>query len=344
MLLVEGYHTEMYIGGGQLVGAHENENGGVTGGQTGDQTGNEISVRNYYNYPWKICLRYGNSGQIDKNDLNVGNRYLSIEEMTPNAQYILDYLHGKGWTKEAVCALLGNMQTESTINPQIWQSLDEGNTSLGYGLVQWTPATKLMTWCEANGYHFDDIDGQLERIIWEFENNEQYYATDKYDISPSDFINGNNVEELAKAFLYNYERPAEPSSTENDRVEQALYWYNKLEAGSSGGGGGGTHKKTLYDILETTKYHVELLREDEVNTLKRLFLNEKCKMKHTFNKNKKEVGRNFLNQRLKFDNLEYIIISVDSNSGYVTIGIDKNTSFKRVLNPRYLKEVTQQKR
>ena len=59
ILLSERYHVEVYIGGGQNVGAHINEFGGIVGGQTGDQTGNEISVSGYYAYPWDGVLRKG---------------------------------------------------------------------------------------------------------------------------------------------------------------------------------------------------------------------------------------------------------------------------------------------
>lgn len=58
VLLKPGSHTEMFIGNGQLVGASQNELGGITGGQTGDQTGAEIHVHGYYNFPWQYVLRY----------------------------------------------------------------------------------------------------------------------------------------------------------------------------------------------------------------------------------------------------------------------------------------------
>lgn len=48
-------HTEMYIGNGQLVGAHCSETGGVYG-QPGDQTGNEISIGPLYGW-WDYVLR-----------------------------------------------------------------------------------------------------------------------------------------------------------------------------------------------------------------------------------------------------------------------------------------------
>lgn len=40
-------HTEIYIGDGRFVGAHHDENGGVTGPKAGDQTGDEISIDSY---------------------------------------------------------------------------------------------------------------------------------------------------------------------------------------------------------------------------------------------------------------------------------------------------------
>ena len=67
VLLNRANHTELYIGGGRVVKASINENGGVTGGQTGDQTGREIYIGNYYNYPWDCVLRYegGENGRDD---------------------------------------------------------------------------------------------------------------------------------------------------------------------------------------------------------------------------------------------------------------------------------------
>lgn len=40
-------HTEIYVGDGKFVGAHHDENGGITGPKAGDQTGDEISVDSY---------------------------------------------------------------------------------------------------------------------------------------------------------------------------------------------------------------------------------------------------------------------------------------------------------
>lgn len=160
-------------------------------------------------------------------DYYSSNSYLSTSQMKVNAQYILDYLINEGWTKEAICGMLGNMQRESTINPGIWQNLDEGNTSLGVSLVQWTPATKYLNWCTENGLVWSEMNSALKRILYEVKNNIQYYATDSYPESFSEFTQSTkDVKYLARAFLHNYERAG--VSAEAEREENAEYWYNTL--------------------------------------------------------------------------------------------------------------------
>lgn len=159
-----------------------------------------------------------------------GNRYLSKDEMTINAQFIMDYLISReeGWTKESISAMLGNMESESTINPGIWESLKEGNMAGGFGLVQWTPASKLIDWANKLGYVYDRIETQLERIVFEIENDIQWISTSKYPMTFKQFIKSTESPDyLADVFLTNYERPKEPNQP--IRGIQALYWYENLE-------------------------------------------------------------------------------------------------------------------
>ncbi|EPI03671.1 hypothetical protein D920_00292, partial [Enterococcus faecalis 13-SD-W-01] len=50
------------------------------------------------------------------------------------AKTIWKYLIGQGWSKNAVAALLGNMQSESSIIADRWQNDIVGNMAGGYGL------------------------------------------------------------------------------------------------------------------------------------------------------------------------------------------------------------------
>jgi murein DD-endopeptidase MepM/ murein hydrolase activator NlpD len=161
-----------------------------------------------------------------------GNRFLTLEEMTVNAQYILDYLGSRGWTKNAVCGMLGNMQTESTINPAIWQNLDSGNMSMGFGLVQWTPASKYIDWANVNGFPYQEMDSNLKRIEWEVENNQQWISTGDYPLSFQEFkVSTQTPEYLGQAFLRNYERPADQNQPA--RSTQARYWFDLLTGGGT---------------------------------------------------------------------------------------------------------------
>lgn len=156
-----------------------------------------------------------------------GNRYLSIDEMTVNAQEIMNQLTSRGWTKNAVAGMLGNMQTESTINPGVWESLSP-NVNNGYGLVQWTPATKLISWAESEGLDYTSGDAQLQRIDWEVANNQQWIATSQYPMSFQEFkVSTLTPEYLAQVFIRNYERPRYPNQP--IRSTQARYWYDNLE-------------------------------------------------------------------------------------------------------------------
>ena len=67
-----------------------------------------------------------------------GAYLLESEESYANADEIYTLLGGT-WTLTAICGMLGNMWSESGMNPWRWQN-DTVTYSGGYGLVQFTPA------------------------------------------------------------------------------------------------------------------------------------------------------------------------------------------------------------
>lgn len=182
---------------------------------------------------------------------------LTKTEMEVNALYVYSYLIAAGWTPQSIAALLGNMQAESTINPGRWQSEDVGNTSMGYSLVQWTPATKYIEWCTDQGYSDpSEMDNALSRILYELNNGIQWIATSAYNMSFSEFAHSLSAPStLAVAFLLNYERPADQSATvQAYRGSLADAWYTYItgEEPTPGGGGGSTttrKKKKGYNFV-----------------------------------------------------------------------------------------------
>jgi hypothetical protein len=173
------------------------------------------------------------------------NAFLSQDQMTVNAQYIMDFLYSKGWTKNAICGLLGNLQSESSINFGIWEGLNEGNMSGGFGLTQWTPASKYFDWANANGYSGNHVDGELNRLLWEVANNQQWFGGVSSSMTFQQWTQSTDTPyNLAMDFIVTYEHPANPNQP--IRGTQAENWFSLLTPNGtppSGGGGdtgGGT--------------------------------------------------------------------------------------------------------
>ena len=170
--------------------------------------------------------------------------------MKVNALYIYSSLTAKGWTPEAIAGLLGNMENESSINPGRWQGDDVGNTSMGYGLVQWTPSTKYTDWCEETGRDDpSEMDNAIIRIMYERAANLQYIPTSTYPETFMQFTQSTaSPYYLACAFAWNYERSytvlygteAEKEALRQLRGGDAEKWYTYLtgQTPTPPGGGG----------------------------------------------------------------------------------------------------------
>ena len=164
-----------------------------------------------------------------------GNTYdssnvLNMEQMQVNAKYIYRFFTAQGWTLNAIAGMLGNMQSESSINPGRWQSDNVGNGP-AYSIVQWDPFTKYTNWAEENGNDASEMDVALSRILYEVANKIQWYATDRYNMSFYEFTQSElSPYELGIAFLLNYERPADQNQPH--RGTQAEYWYEYLSGES----------------------------------------------------------------------------------------------------------------
>ena len=103
-----------------------------------------------------------------------GDRFLNLNQQVHNAQLVVDYLVSLGWHAGAIIGTVVNMSNESSVNPQIWQRVTNPSEPRGYGLVQWTPASKLIDWCTERGLDYTNGDSQLQRINYEAQNGLQW--------------------------------------------------------------------------------------------------------------------------------------------------------------------------
>lgn len=163
----------------------------------------------------------------------VSNSYLSQDQQNNNVSEMYRYLASIGWQLSPICAVAGNFSKESTLNPGIWQNLDEGNTSGGLGLGQWTPATKLLTWAQDEGVSWDDGDQQCRYLD---ENSGQWHTTGNPAApSASPLItweefkkSTGDVTQLTSYFYYWWEDPSYSDTTLPARKQAAVDFYEYL--------------------------------------------------------------------------------------------------------------------
>ena len=144
---------------------------------------------------------------------------------TAAATEIYNFFKNKGWTKNAICGLLGNIEIETayTLNPDINAYNGDG----GYGLLQWTPGSKLKNWAESNGLNFKTINTQCRRVIYEYDNNVQFYPSNYCSLSFKQYVKSyNSPESLAECFMHNYERPNLKYANTAGRRQKAKEWCN----------------------------------------------------------------------------------------------------------------------
>jgi hypothetical protein len=152
-----------------------------------------------------------------------------------NAQAIWGIMSQWGATPAAIAGILGNMQTESGIQPDIWESGNVGNMNVGFGLVQWTPASKLFNWANSRGIDPRLLTTQMERIRWEADNGQQWYGVHSGLTFWAWMQSVNDPYQAAIDFLLDYERPA--NQDQPWRGEQARVWFDMGINGNWGTGG-----------------------------------------------------------------------------------------------------------
>ena len=171
---------------------------------------------------------------------------LTQSEMENNADIVIAYFRSQGINDNTIAGILGNMQAESSINPE-----REEVGGQGYGLVQWTPVSVLQNHCATLGLSpYNNGDVQLQVIIAEILNQsgvgewyttqafiQNYYnsgaTSDMIGITGQQFLDNQmnwTPDKLAVMFMAGYERPSyDPTINHYDlRMQYALNWYTYM--------------------------------------------------------------------------------------------------------------------
>lgn len=172
---------------------------------------------------------------------------LTQTEMENNANIVINTYRSMGYHDMTIAGILGNMQNESSINPERVEAGGGG----GYGLVQWTPQSVLISHCNTLGlspYTSGDvqlqvIDAELQKVssVNEWYTTQAYIDPYKPSGATDDMVgitgeqfktNSMNwtPDKLALMFMVGYERPSyDPETNHIDkRKADALTWYEYM--------------------------------------------------------------------------------------------------------------------
>ena len=176
------------------------------------------------------------------------DRYLNQSEMENNADIIISYYRSLNINDKTIGAILGNMQAESTLSPVLTERGGGG----GYGLVQWTPQSDLISACNTLGLSpYTSGDVQIEVVIDEILGTpasvRQWYTSsgfisnyynsgatqDMVGVTGQEFLDNSmnwDSDKLAVLFMAGYERPSYDPSVNHyqNRQQYALNWYNYI--------------------------------------------------------------------------------------------------------------------
>lgn len=161
-----------------------------------------------------------------------------------NTEKIWNYFMGKGFTKEGIAGLMGNMEEESSFIPNNMQDsyekklgmndqtytagVDSGtytnfvDDKVGYGLAQWTYSGRkknLLDYVKSRGTSISDLGTQLDFLHNELQTS--------YPSVYNTLKTSNDVQVASDSVLTGFEQPADQSQNmKNKRGGHAKKWYD----------------------------------------------------------------------------------------------------------------------
>ena len=147
---------------------------------------------------------------------------LSQPQKDENANRIYTYFTRRGWTKKAICGMLGNMDVECRMNPRA-----HSTTADTYGLVQWHPASKLINWATTQNLDYQLGTTQCKRINYEENNELQWAAWAPYTFAEYARVLDDPVSVMARYFMIYYEVAG--ADTLAERQQWAEYYYGIVQ-------------------------------------------------------------------------------------------------------------------
>ncbi len=145
-----------------------------------------------------------------------------------NLQQIFNYFAANGYTTQQAAGITGNIYAESHGDPEIWEGDGKDyqipptpdSTQLGWGITQWTPASKILNYAQTTGQPAYELSTQVA-FLWNQLNGTSPNNSEK---PAGDMVKKTStIDEAALAFMQYYERPANDGPTsQNALVREKL--------------------------------------------------------------------------------------------------------------------------
>lgn len=166
-------------------------------------------------------------------------------EQTDNASEIWRTLvNVYGWTENSASAVIGNFQAESALNPGQFEHGYNYSMSNGFGLGQWTPATKISNYIGSTNkndmsdgakqmLYFLSHPGQYSTYFLNPDGSSNYYSESglPYITNMADFSQSNaSISDLTKLWAICWERPGATNyhNSIGNRINYATHWFNEF--------------------------------------------------------------------------------------------------------------------
>ena len=166
------------------------------------------------------------------------------EAVKGNAQEVYTQLKGAGWTDNAAFAVIGNLCHESCgINPAQWEGGRGYSWDFGFGVAQWTPATKVSNYIgsQAQGV-VDDGTAQINLLLSDAGQYTTAFlnpdgTSNYYNLSGLPYLttlaafsqSTAPVDDLTKVWAVCWERPNNQYAAFDTRIMYARYFAQLLD-------------------------------------------------------------------------------------------------------------------
>lgn len=165
------------------------------------------------------------------------DRYLEEHEMEYNAKIVYNYLTYMGWTKNAICGVIANMEAESKLSSGIWERQKENdNSQPAYGVLQWDPFTKWTNYADKYNYAYSDLYRQLAYFIYSTRHGGGEWIVKEvaptYQLYAYEYIySTQSAYYLASVFMLCYVRPKDSgASVMEERGNLAEKWKRYFDS------------------------------------------------------------------------------------------------------------------